>query len=259
MNTENQGITFARIKTNKKNSKILSCEDNEKKVHNYFEEYKALQGESLQLIPFQDSEKKKNRTRNVLYIVGSSGSGKSFFSKQYIMEYHKLFPTRPVYVFSVFTEDESLDDLKYLNRIKLGEDLLKSNLELSDFNKSLCLFDDIDTLKQKELKTKVMGILHTILECGRHEEIDVIYISHVCCKGSETQAILNESSTITFFPKTLAPRSCKYLLEQYYGLDKNQIKKIKSLKSSSRAITILKSYPNIVLSQKYAYILKEDD
>ena len=49
----------------------------------------------------------------------------------------------------------------------------------------------------------------------------------------------------------------KYLLDQYLGLDKEQIKRIKKL--DSRWVTIMKSYPMIVLSEKEAYVLNPKD
>ena len=49
----------------------------------------------------------------------------------------------------------------------------------------------------------------------------------------------------------------KYLLDQYLGLDKQQIKKLKSLKS--RWVSVVKGFPMIVLSEKEAYILNSQD
>ena len=42
-------------------------------------------------------------------------------------------------------------------------------------------------------------------------------------------------------------KSSKYLLDQYLGLSKEQIKKIKNIKS--RAITIARSYPMMLISE----------
>ena len=43
-------------------------------------------------------------------------------------------------------------------------------------------------------------------------------------------------------------KSSKYLLDNYFGLDKNQIKNIKNV--DSRHIAILRSYPMIVQSER---------
>jgi hypothetical protein len=71
--------------------------------------------------------------------------------------------------------------------------------------------------------------------------------------------ILNESHSITIFPNTAGSRTVKYLLEGLFGLDKHQIKKIKQIGTTkSRWITIVKSFPLIVLHQKGAYTLNKD-
>ena len=53
----------------------------------------------------------------------------------------------------------------------------------------------------------------------------------------------------------MSGKSSKYLLDQYFGLDKDQIKKIKHMKS--RAITIMKTYPMILVSENEIINLKE--
>jgi len=48
-------------------------------------------------------------------------------------------------------------------------------------------------------------------------------------------------------------RKLKYLLEEYFGFDKQQIQKINSLKS--RWTTIYKTYPKVIMSQYDIYVL----
>ena len=65
------------------------------------------------------------------------------------------------------------------------------------------------------------------------------------------ERVLIELNSITFSPYSLGGRSLKYLLESYLGINKCQIKKVKSLKS--RWVTVVKSYPQIVISEKEIY------
>jgi len=252
MNLENIGLSVAKvINENNKTEKIISVEDDKEKVSNYFEEYKCLKGETMQQIPV------KQRQRDVLFISGASGSGKSTFSRFYIEQYHKMYKKRPVYVFSYFQEDPSLDSLKYLKRIPLDSKFVSTSLELEDFKQSLCLFDDIDCVRSKPIRDKLLNILHSLLELARHVECTVLYLSHLSTKGHETRTILNECGSCTIFPKNMNSRAFKYLLESYFGMDKHQIKRIKQLKS--RAVTIVKTYPNIVIYSGGCYVLKCDD
>ena len=83
------------------------------------------------------------------------------------------------------------------------------------------------------------------------------FVTHSACNGAETKLILNESNFITISPHVLDGRSLKYLLQEYLGLDRHQMKRLKNL--SSRAVTILKSYPMCVISEKDAYVLNIGD
>ena len=100
-----------------------------------------------------------------------------------------------------------------------------------------------------------------ILNTGRHERVSVIFTSHLSCAGNETKLILCEAHSITIFPKNAGNRSLKYLLDSYFGLDKYQINYIKNAKNS-RWITIIKTYPSVLISEKEAVVLntitKED-
>lgn len=57
--------------------------------------------------------------------------------------------------------------------------------------------------------------------------------------------------------KMIGKRSLDYLLQNYFGLDSSQIKKLKKI--DSRAITIFKSYPLTVLAINQMFVLKDDD
>ena len=52
----------------------------------------------------------KNTEREIVYISGASGSGKSYVCKRYIEQNHKAYPKRNVYVFSSLS-----DDLPWIN------------------------------------------------------------------------------------------------------------------------------------------------
>lgn len=198
------------------------------------------------------------RERDVIYIAGMSGSGKSYFTKQYCEYYKKFNPKNPIYVFSYLTSDETIDKNKDLfKRINLNEDFLKEDFDIKDFENSLTVFDDIDVIKEKALKNKVYQILDMLLQTGRHTKSSVIYTSHIITNGKDTKIILAESHSITIFPSTLQARSLKYFLEDYIGCDKNQRSKIKELGTKSRAITIIKSNPMLIMSENYLGVLNE--
>jgi hypothetical protein len=254
MNLEDVGVPVALItfEGDKKKNKTLSIEQDKSNVEDYIKELKLTKPkEKIQHIPNKKSE------RQILYITGASGSGKSYYTKHYCDQYKKMFPKNDIYLISSINEDSSIDKVKGMKRIKLSNELLTTDLQANDFKDSMVIFDDTDCLTNKIMRQKVNGILNMLLETGRHTNTSVIYTSHLATAGLDTKRILNEAHSITIFPHSLGGRSLKYLLENYFGLDRHQIKKIKTL--PSRWVTLIKSFPMVVLSEKEAYVLNLPD
>jgi hypothetical protein len=225
---------------------VLSISD--KPVEGGCVEFKCRGDQSIQQIP------DKNTERSILYITAPSGSGKSHYTREYIAAYHKQWPKRDVFVLSSLPDDPTLDKLKYIKRLKIKEDtFLSADLSAAEFKDSLCVFDDVDCLTQKPVKAKVNALLWSLLETGRHFNCSVIYTSHLACAGNDTKRVLNECNSITVFLKNSGGRTSRYLLSEYLGLDKAMIARLK--KVNSRAITVLKTYPQVVLAEKEAFVL----
>lgn len=256
MNTEEKGKIIATI-VNKKDDKLnrdLYNEHSKQGIKDYIEEYVCNDDEFIQQVPNKKTE------RSILYITGASGSGKSYYTKDYIKEYHRIFPKNPIYFFSSLPDDPTIDKIGYIKRIKLDAKFINETFTIDDFKNSLIIYDDTDVINNKQLKMKLANIQDLILQTGRHTRTSMIYTSHIANRGNDTKMILNETHSITIFPNTLGGRTMKYLLENYFGLDKDQIKKIKKIgTTTSRWITILKTYPMIVLYQKGAYVLNQED
>jgi len=108
-------------------------------------------------------------------------------------------------------------------------------------------------LKILKIKNAVTKVLNHILVTGRHFNTSCIMTNHNLYNGIHTKLQLNESSSITYFPVTAGSKQIKYLLDNYLGLSKEEIQKISKIKS--RSITIIKSYPKIVLAAKETFVL----
>ena len=254
MNFEKVGAPIAILQNseNQQKNKILYVNPEKEDVITYLKDFKTTTKEqTFQQIPNITTE------RQILYVTGASGSGKSYFTKAFTDQYKKIYPKREVYLFSSIADDSSIDKVKNLRRIKLTPEFLQDDITAQDFKDSLVIFDDTDCITDKKMKIKITGILNSILETGRHFNTSCIYTSHVACAGRDTKKILNEAHSITIFPHGLGGRSLKYLLSDYLGFDKEQIKRIKKL--NSRWVSILKTFPMVVLSDKEAYVLNLED
>jgi len=245
-NLENDGTPIAVIKMDGRKDKIVCLDEKPNSTNNY-PEMELTQG-TFQLVPNKDKE------RQILYVLGASGSGKSFFTASYALEYHKMYPKRPIYILSYVDSDSSIDRIKTAKRIRLDKEFIDTELDSEDFRESLVIFDDCDAISDKPLKLKIRDILTKLLNTGRHTCTSVVYLSHIACSGLETKGILNEAHAITFFPMSLGGRTRKYLMDNYLGLNKEQQKRIDKIES--RAITIVKTYPMCILAEKGVYTVR---
>ena len=164
MNFESQGTPVAIIKTDKMKKPPVICVDDKKQAHHSFNEFDLSPNDTdyFQQVPNPLSE------RCILYVTGASGSGKSYYIKNYANEFKKMFPKRDVYLFSSVSDNSSIDKVKSLKRIKLSPELLQDELTAEDFKNSLVIFDDCDCITDKKMKQKVQAIQNSILETGRH-------------------------------------------------------------------------------------------
>ena len=251
MNTIGKRICI--IKDNPKYTKkaIYVDPDADSDADEGFSSFHLDQGQ-LQLVPDPHTE------RQIIYITGPSGSGKSYFTKEYIKEWQKINRKGEIYVFSALKTDETLDEIKHLKRINIGDNLVEDEIQAEDLPEgSLCIFDDIDVISNKKVRDAVYNILNQILEIGRHMKISCICTNHLSTNGLYTKRILNECAYIVFFPSAGASRGMKYLLTEYMGFDRHMIRRIKKLKS--RAVVYHKQYPNFILSQKDIFLLNDDN
>jgi predicted AAA+ superfamily ATPase len=253
LNLDKVGRNLARIEGGKLNNKIVSVYtegDDDDLIKKQFSNLK-LNGESkFQQIPDPDTE------RQILYITGASGSGKSTYAAKYIKEYKKIFKNNSIYVFSALKDDESLDVVKP-KRIIIDDSLYTNPLNVEDFESSMVIFDDIDVISDKKQREAVYNILNQILETGRHFRISCIITNHLSTAGKDTKRVLNECHSVIYFPFSGSGVGLKRLLVDYLGLDKKDIMKAKNCKS--RWVCIFKNYPQIIMTERDMWMPASDD
>ena len=195
----------------------------------------------------------KEVNRDVCYIVGPSGSGKTTYTTAYVKELQKKNKDYPVIIFS--TLDDDYNDLKNIKRVKICMDLVTDPMKAEELKETICIFDDIDCIADKKIRGAIFTIIKQVLEIGRHFNTYVIMTNHLATNGPDTRPILNEASTITFFPQAGGGRGLTYLLQNYCGLTVKDIEFIKGKKS--RWCTFYKTYPQILLFEREILTLDE--
>lgn len=223
--------------------------EKKKNVTNGFEELELQDGYLFQ------QAVNTQRERDCLYVAGMSGSGKSYYIREYVKQYIKHFPKRDILLFSFLKEDKTLDEIKKIQRIDIYQsDFMKEDLKSEDFKDCLVIFDDIDCIPDKHLKNKLLNLLQQILQIGRHDGCTVCFACHEVCNGHETKAVLNECHSITIFLKTMGNKKLKYLLDNYFGFDNEQVERLRSI--DSRWITIFKTYPRVIMAEETIFVMQ---
>jgi hypothetical protein len=247
-NLESQGKTLAKIEGGKFNNKIVSISDKDEDVAKNFTNIHIPDEGKFQQIPDPEVE------RQIIYVFGPSGSGKSYYAKSYINQWKKQHKGGDVYLFSSLEDDKTIDEIKP-QRIIIDKKLITDPIDTEMFKDSMVIFDDIDVIRDKAIKEAIYDILNSILEIGRHFNINCILTNHLPSNGKDTRRILNECHSITYFPHAGAGRQQRYFLENYAGLDIKEMKKIK--KMNTRWATIFKTYPMCVMTEKDLFTFDE--
>lgn len=189
-----------------------------------------------------------------LYVSGPSGAGKSTYCGNWLKEYRKMYPDDEVYVFSSVQQDKVLDKF---DPERIPMDLNVAQLQPQDFAESVCIFDDVDTITDSRVRKAVCALRDNLLECGRHYETRMLATSHIIANYNSTRRLLNEATSVSFFPKAGSSFHVKRFLQHYAGLSKKQISRILAL--PSRWVSLYKTYPMFILYEKGAYVLCDDE
>lgn len=194
--------------------------------------------------------------REVVYVAGASGSGKSYFTSNYARQYKKLFPDKNIIVFSKLNDDEVIDKLNPI-RIEIDVDLIQNPITMEELKDSLVIFDDTDVISDKKLLDAVNAIKNDCLEIGRHYNIYTVITSHLINDYKKTRTILNEAHRIVMYPASGSFYSISYVLKHYCGFSPKDVKKIQKL--NSRWVCVGRHFPVNVIYEKGCYLLSKDN
>lgn len=198
-----------------------------------------------------------NQTQRV-YISGSTGTGKTTFLAQYIVNFHKKYPKAKILFFSSKTKDDIIDKLKFIERVKIDEDFLLYPLTLEEMTAGgkkpiLCCFDDIEDFSSRKINKEVERLLNEILRNGRSFGIYCIYTHHQPNDYKATRNLIFEASHCVIYPKRCAKNTYDYFLEKKLNINKKNRDLINNLKSNY--VCIKKDIPQAVIADKYILLL----
>ena len=200
---------------------------------------------NIKPIPLQESSR--------MGVFGPSGVGKSTFIAQWLKTYKEKYPKNSIFVFSPKLNDPAFDKIKNLHYVKIDDSILASPLDVSEFQNSVCIFDDIESITNKALNEAVRRFRDQCYEVGRApHNITTIAVHHVILANQATKIILNESEEVVLFPKSNFS-AVSNLCRRYYGFDRDQLNYLKDV--PSRWVVIKRSYPTCIISENAVKVL----
>ena len=212
-------------------------------------------GSSFGLIPSQDPKK-----RQIWYISGASGAGKSYIAKRLAEQYMKKFPDRAIYLVSKLEEDSTLDSMKNplirLSPQKLIEKPIATTSDMEQLRDSMIIFDDYDTFQGKEGKV-IQQLIDDIAVMGRHQNITMLCLTHYLSNYKKTRLLLTEASHFVLYPQSAGAHALNYMLKTYLGMGPDEVQKLR--KSATRWVCIHKNFPLYCITENAAWILNGDE
>jgi len=200
----------------------------------------------FELIPSSDPKK-----REIFYIAGASGSGKSYIAKGLAEYYKKLFPDREVYLVSKLDKDPTLDKAKP-KRI-VAQTLVDDYPSIDEFKDCMVIFDDIDCFEGPILKA-IHQLIDDIAITGRHTNTSMLFCTHYITNYKSTRLILNESSHFVVYPQSTSYHALGYLLKTHIGMSPEEVKGLRRL---GRWVCIAKNYPQLMIAEHSAKLLHQ--
>jgi hypothetical protein len=205
---------------------------------------------NFNLIPSTDPN-----TRQIYYIAGASGSGKSYVARGLAEMYKKIFPEREIYLISKLNEDSTLDNMTIGKPKRINiQSLVDDYPPIEDFKDCMIIFDDYDTFEGKTGKV-VQQLIDDLAIQGRHTNTTMLCLTHYITNYKKTRLMLNEASHFIVYPQATSFSALKYLLGTHIGLTQDEIHNLKKL--GSRWVCISKNYPQYLISQHFAKILHQ--
>ncbi len=236
-------------------------------LHTLKQSHEIKVDDELNIYPLQIDETKH---REVLLIVGKSGSGKTHFISNYCTKFNKLYPKSKIYFISskLLTDEHDFDKVKNINQVDINDDELLEEIcneqnpceEFVDKygRPSLVIFDDaVEGISTKKMKY-IRQIQDSCLFVGRSKGIFCLISSHIANKGHQSKHELTEMTKIILFINGMVPRSIDYLLSKYVGLESRQINKIinnKEFGISYPWVSINLTHPKYIVRNRSLYFL----
>jgi len=161
-----------------------------------------------------------------------------------------------IFLFTALTDDDNaFEKTKYNGRIFrkiiISEEI--ESVNINDLKNCICVFDDAEDHKDKNLTKKVYALIDEILTKGRKLNIHLIFSGHNLKQYKLTSYINLEANVNVFFQKATSESQLASYLKSYIGIDKNEIEKIKD--AIGRYVIFSRIVPRYCISKNKIWLI----
>jgi energy-coupling factor transporter ATP-binding protein EcfA2 len=215
--------------------------------------------------------------RDYFLLCGNSGCGKSTVAAQIAEMFNYTYPDYTIYLITNKPADPKFDVFPFIKRIpkeewrefigiikpekkrskKYDSDEAEEEEEtkdISDYAKSLFIFDDIEDILESALQKLVRRFKDLLVRVGRSYQIHVIWCLHIFADRENTKKDLQEATAIVLFPKDSTTYHIEYFLKYKLGIDDYNIDKIRN--ATDRWVMFYKYQPRCCVTSSKVWIIK---
>jgi hypothetical protein len=201
-----------------------------------------------------------------IFCVGGQGSGKSTWAGNYCRHFINAFQPEPQFVTVISSDDFPDNAYNFPHRhIKIDDEMVENPITLEELtnpnkdSRSLVLFDDIEGISNPKKQRAVDALTEAVLTMGRKRHIHCIFISHRSANGKMTKNILNELTSVVWFPKLGGgSRNLNYMLTKHLGVPEGLREALKS-GDWGRWICLITKAPSLLISERRSAVYDADE
>ena len=204
-----------------------------------------------------------DRKNQICTMFGSSGAGKSFAINDLCMRNPAVLnSTVPaIYLFSSVGEDDpSYKPIKNLYGERFiwqdPRDIEPDALLVRSYKeKSVLIFDDINSISDQRVRGKIIRFREHCLEVARHQSLVIISSEHLMFNRAATQKLRNSSAFFVLYPRN-SPKPLDSVLDENFTMNRHErVDLIKKLKREGRAQFLRMDTPSYIVNTKRVQLL----
>jgi energy-coupling factor transporter ATP-binding protein EcfA2 len=190
-----------------------------------------------------------------IMVTGKSGSGKSTQIGRMLDQMAHTSPDKQIVIISWVRSDPELDRIHHQTtpiRIQ-PEQLYEMQIDKEYFENCIIVFDDVEKNPKKDIVKYLIRLRDEIFEAGRHQQCDIISVSHDALGGNLNKTVKMEATSVYLYPNFNQFHTSQAFLKKYVGLNQQQIDEVVSLPSRWVFINLVGA--NYYISEKKAKLL----